>query len=58
MVFFNRFSMFLIALTTPSVARKRKRTSLNAHPNSEQSVTCVEFTQNGRELITSGAVDG
>ncbi|KAF0713049.1 hypothetical protein As57867_004533, partial [Aphanomyces stellatus] len=35
--------------------RKKRRTSI---PNAQRSVTCVEFTGDGNQLISSGAVDG
>ncbi|RHY25039.1 hypothetical protein DYB32_008547 [Aphanomyces invadans] len=35
--------------------RKKRRMSI---PNAQRSVTCVEFTGDGNQLISSGAVDG
>ncbi|GLE09833.1 hypothetical protein PINS_up021747 [Pythium insidiosum] len=40
---------------SPMGSRKRRRTTVNATP---RSVTCVEFTGAGHEIITAGAVDG
>ncbi|RHY55166.1 hypothetical protein DYB38_003949, partial [Aphanomyces astaci] len=41
--------------STSTDRRKKRRTSI---PNAQRSVTCVEFTGDGHELISSGAVDG
>ncbi|KAJ0399882.1 hypothetical protein ATCC90586_006497 [Pythium insidiosum] len=40
---------------SPVGSRKRRRTTVHATP---RSVTCVEFTGSGHEIITAGAVDG
>ncbi|KAH9121715.1 hypothetical protein LEN26_010554 [Aphanomyces euteiches] len=46
---------FEVASVSGKDKRKKRRTSI---PNAQRSVTCVEFTGDGNQLISSGAVDG
>lgn len=44
-------------LSPAGSARKKRRPSALGRPPPPRSVTCVEFTPDGRELVTAGAVD-
>lgn len=44
-------------LSPAASARKKRRPSALNRPAPPRSVTCVEFTPDGRELVTAGAVD-
>jgi hypothetical protein len=44
-------------LSPPGSARKKRRVSSLGRSPPPRSVTCVEFTPDGRELVTAGAVD-
>ncbi|KAG3183875.1 hypothetical protein PC128_g13965 [Phytophthora cactorum] len=53
----SRISSPNVSFTTPTQKRRRRGAAASSSSPSPRSVTCVEFSSSGSEIITAGAVD-